>query len=684
VSANRSVSTQLPAGAWQDAHMRRAWRTHDFRAVFHLACKAGLTPEIIADNTGLPLHLVNDVMKGNVVFGSGNSGVVDQVAAGFAVPDDLRGTFGLAPRAVDAVIRGQDTGKRERSKEAGRLSGSVSLGSIEVPAEFWDEPDTIEALRAVDIGRLFALLCDSADVSQTQIGMACGMPQGTVSDIIRGIRKVGRLAVIDRIATGLNMPDYARMILGIAPKNLQMGRTSGNPAPGLSDDAFGDERQESGQDDEPSPAVTLLQAARRALGWSQGRAVWEIVNLAQSKKMTVASAPSLKTQLSRWENGHVTPGYYRPLLCELYRKTPRELGFMPSVTVQQTSGSAEPDSLILGVPTPSLVEESTADAAEIVMSVGRELIDQLAIEQFFEEIARLSIAYIGSTVEANRQILRKATALRRELKDLITTHRKPSQAADIYLMIGLLSGICAYSCLDLDRPDEAMTQARASFMMGDLAEHDGLRAWALGTRSLIARFQNRYPEALAYAREGIQYATTGTALVRLRCGEGQTLAHMGDASGAIQFLNFAKDAREKISTPDLIDGLFTFSEAKQVYYTGSSLQWLPGGKNATSAEAESMRAIEMFKTASPENRSPGDILLAHIYLGNSRLTLGEIEGSIEALRPVLDLPLSSRSSWQRKRMRQIASRLERGNFSDSRLAIAARSEISSFIETPKA
>jgi tetratricopeptide (TPR) repeat protein len=225
-----------------------------------------------------------------------------------------------------------------------------------------------------------------------------------------------------------------------------------------------------------------------------------------------------------------------------------------------------------------------------------------------------------------------------------------------------------------------MTQARASFMMGDLIDHDGLRAWALGTRSLIARFQNRYTEALSYAREGIQYASTGTALVRLRCGEGQTLAHMGNTADAIKFLNLAKDARENVSSPDMTDGLFTFSEAKQTYYTGSSLQWLPGEKNAKSAQAESARAIQMFENAAAESRSPGDVLLAHIYLGNSRLSLGEIEGSMDALRPVLNLPVSSRSSWQRKRMRQIAAKLGTSYFSDSRIAISSRDEISSFLE----
>lgn len=82
--------------------MRRAWRTRDFRAVFHLACRLGLTPEIIASNTGLPVDLVLNVMKGNKVLG-GDSGVAVEVAAGLGMPDDFRRYVGLPPAAASPV-----------------------------------------------------------------------------------------------------------------------------------------------------------------------------------------------------------------------------------------------------------------------------------------------------------------------------------------------------------------------------------------------------------------------------------------------------------------------------------------------------------------------------------------------------------------------------------------------------
>ena len=70
-----------------------------------------------------------------------------------------------------------------------------------------------------------------------------------------------------------------------------------------------------------------LKTARLSAGWSQARLAHELRRLAQRTQIGVASADSLKTQISRWENGHVLPVFYQPLLCELFMASPAELGF---------------------------------------------------------------------------------------------------------------------------------------------------------------------------------------------------------------------------------------------------------------------------------------------------------------------------------------------------------------------
>lgn len=88
---------------------------------------------------------------------------------------------------------------------------------IKVPESLWQRPEAIAALRERDIGQLFALVHKYAGASQTQIGIACAMSQPTISDIMRGVQRVERLAVFERIADALEMPDDARLSLGLAP-----------------------------------------------------------------------------------------------------------------------------------------------------------------------------------------------------------------------------------------------------------------------------------------------------------------------------------------------------------------------------------------------------------------------------------------------------------------------------------
>ena len=67
---------------------------------------------------------------------------------------------------------------------------------------------------------------------------------------------------------------------------------------------------------------SVLRAARGAQGWSQTDAARALAELARLRGVDVASPASLKTQLSRWENGHATPeAPYRALLAELYAES---------------------------------------------------------------------------------------------------------------------------------------------------------------------------------------------------------------------------------------------------------------------------------------------------------------------------------------------------------------------------
>jgi transcriptional regulator with XRE-family HTH domain len=92
---------------------------------------------------------------------------------------------------------------------------------VEIPDAFWARPDTVDALRCRDIGRLFRLLSQYVGASQTRLAIASDMTQPKVSGIMRGNARVETLEVFERIADGLNMPGQARLALGLAPKANQ-------------------------------------------------------------------------------------------------------------------------------------------------------------------------------------------------------------------------------------------------------------------------------------------------------------------------------------------------------------------------------------------------------------------------------------------------------------------------------
>ena len=105
-----------------------------------------------------------------------------------------------------------------KKDSTGRADVNAFHESVDIPAEFWGRPETVKALHAGSVGRILALILDSVNVSQGVLGSACGLDQGKISSIVSGARNPKNIAVLDRIATGLNMPDDARVVFGLAPK----------------------------------------------------------------------------------------------------------------------------------------------------------------------------------------------------------------------------------------------------------------------------------------------------------------------------------------------------------------------------------------------------------------------------------------------------------------------------------
>ena len=89
-----------------------------------------------------------------------------------------------------------------------------------IPPAFWERPDVCQALRKRDMAMLFNLLRQYGGLSQTRIGTAVGLGQGRISEVINGLRGIRDVKVFERIADGLSMPDHARTLLGLSPRQI--------------------------------------------------------------------------------------------------------------------------------------------------------------------------------------------------------------------------------------------------------------------------------------------------------------------------------------------------------------------------------------------------------------------------------------------------------------------------------
>lgn len=275
--------------------------------------------------------------------------------------------------------------------------------------------------------------------------------------------------------------------------------------------------------------------------------------------------------------------------------------------------------------------------------------------------------------------IRHALDLRTELTR--RTHEgayRPEQVRDLYVALSRVYGILAYLTLDLGQDTAARAHISSAFHFADLADHDQLRAWARGTESLALRFTKDFEPARDAAIDGLRYvgASTGTAEPRLLCGLAASTANLGDSSGAVQLLQQADRVRAQCGPDELAGPLFGFSQAKQLYYHGFSLMWAEEPAILRRAVAASKEAIAAWQDA----HSPGDETLTHIYLATACVRLGDLDGSMDAIDPILARPLTASFSWVKKRLNQL-NELTETYFPDSQLAAEMRYKVQSYIAT---
>jgi tetratricopeptide (TPR) repeat protein len=441
---------------------------------------------------------------------------------------------------------------------------------------------------------------------------------------------------------------------------------------------------------ERPPWAVRLRAHRERRGWSIARTAQQYRALDPTQP---ADLQTLADYLrKRWEAGKVVPSEHnRAQLCRLYddadlfaevtQRAPvapyRAIRGMPAFDTRNVDDTdiSQADEQVQAVfaairrcVSPAQVTSgSNAQASSghphtwertLIMAAAHEAsehaswaettnVGEATLEQLDADVVRLANDYVRlPPLPMFDEMLR----VRQRVYRLLEGHQKPADTAHLYLIVGTLSGLLANASTDLGHFDAAAEQARAAWAYGEVAGHNGLRAWTRGMQALIEYWCDRPRQAIHLVQAAQRYADSATAKTRLFAIEARVWSRLGDQDEANRCMRAAEEARESNDMElvhDEIGGVFGFNNAKYECYSGATHIHLGQADTALGATS---RAIELYASGPEKERSYGAESLARVDSAVAYLLKGSLDGAADALQPVLTLPIG-------KRIAQLAERL---------------------------
>lgn len=97
-----------------------------------------------------------------------------------------------------------------------------SPDAVHLPAAAWRRAEVCQALRDRDVSALLRFAQQYTGASQARLASCLRVGQPRLNELINGRREVATLEMFERVADGLNMPDAARMLMGLAPLGVRL------------------------------------------------------------------------------------------------------------------------------------------------------------------------------------------------------------------------------------------------------------------------------------------------------------------------------------------------------------------------------------------------------------------------------------------------------------------------------
>ncbi|MGH3800148.1 MAG: hypothetical protein ACRDTD_08480, partial [Pseudonocardiaceae bacterium] len=285
----------------------------------------------------------------------------------------------------------------------------------------------------------------------------------------------------------------------------------------------------------------------------------------------------------------------------------------------------------------ALIMAAAHEASEHAGRAETTNVGEATLEQLDADVFRIANDYVHvPPLPMVVEMLR----VRRRVYRLLEGHQKPADTAHLYLLAGILSGLLANASTDLGYHDAAAEQARAAWAYAEITGHNGLRAWTRGMQALIEYWSERPRQAARLAQGAQRFADSTTAKIRLFTIEARMWARLGNLEESNRCIRTAAEIREANATADTlhdeIGGVFGFNHAKSHYYAGATYIHLGQADLALNATNQ---AIDLYTSGPADQRSYGAESLARIDSAMAHLLKGRLDGAIDALQPVLALPV---------------------------------------------
>ncbi|TLP57844.1 helix-turn-helix transcriptional regulator [Microbispora tritici] len=382
---------------------------------------------------------------------------------------------------------------------------------------------------------------------------------------------------------------------------------------------------------EVEPIGRLVARLREERGWSQ-------VKLASLLCDRSGNSAATQDQISRWERRHRIPGpYWRSYLADLF-EVPVQMMTAAAAASRQERHMAKSPVRVLSPDVGDMVILSARESARLGEQMDTTPFGSFTVEEITNELRQLATLYPSrSPLES----LLAARALRDRSFALAQQSRRPSYARDLYLVTAWSCAILANASFDLGAVAPAFTQTRAALHLGDLCDHNGVQVWVRGLQALVAFWDDRPDEAIAYAESALERpAEAGTATVRIEAIYARALALQGRDQESGRALARVERARDRVTeTGNPLDGpggMADFPRAKELYWRANTYLLTGNPQRLPDAEASAMESVHLYTETNAVSPRPGELCHARLDLASARWGSGHPEGAEQQVGAVVE------------------------------------------------